>query len=65
MSGKNEPAETRSEPLDALVNDARRGDESAFGCLVAKLRPALLQGIRKQMGRAMRAILEPEDVLHN
>ena len=65
MSCENGPAEIRSEPLDALVNDARRGDESAFGCLVAKLHPALLQGIRKQMGRATRAILEPEDVLQD
>ncbi len=65
MFRKTGPAEIRSEPLDALVNDARRGDGSAFGCLVAKLRPALLQGIRKQMGRATRAILEPEDVLQD
>ena len=52
----------RDRTLD-LVESAQRGDRGAFGELAELHRSRLLAFVRSRMGRGVRQVLEPEDVV--
>jgi DNA-directed RNA polymerase specialized sigma24 family protein len=49
--------------LTRLVTRARQGDQDAITELVREWHPVLLQEVRGRLGRAVRSVTDPEDVI--